>query len=161
MKNIAVLKMVAFIMLTASMVLIAIGVYQYSDKNIFLDDCKLVKCKVTNIEEKRKGEPVYTFKDLSGNIQPFTINESYDTEDGEADYKVNEIYEVYYYAKDPARSEVKDFMNNYDTAFIFFVIGIVFMIDFPVLLFVVSLQKKRLMKNQTTAYGIKDDVISG
>jgi len=160
MKNIAILKKVAFVMLAVSMILIAVGIYQYTEKNKFLNNCKLIKCKVVNIDETTYGEPVYTFRDLNGTYSNITIAESYDTDEGEPDYKLNEIYEVYYYAKNPSLSEVKDFMSNYETAFIFFVIGIVFMIDFPVLLFVANLQKKRLINNLTLTYGIKDNVIS-
>jgi uncharacterized protein DUF3592 len=160
MKNLAILKIAAFVMLTVSMLLIAVGVYEYFDKNKFLGSCKVIKCKVVNMDEPVRGQPIYQFTDLSGTYRDFYIAESYDTDDGEPDYKVNETYEVYYYPKDTGRSEVKDFMNNYETAFIFFIIGIVFMIDFPVLLFVVNLQKKKLKKSREEAYGFKENVIS-
>jgi hypothetical protein len=85
---------------------------------------------------------------------------SYDASESDLEYKLNEIYDVYYYEKDPSKSEVKDFLTNYQTAFIMLVIGIVFLIDFPILLFVTSRLKKIRTQNRSEHYGIKDSVIS-
>lgn len=147
-------------MLIGSMVAISIGVYYYTEEEKFLDQCKLIKCKVAKIDEAIPGKPVLTLKDISGTYPAFQYNESYDASDEELDYKLNEVYEVYYYPKDVNKSQIKGFVNNHETSFILFIIGIVCLIDFPTMLFVASLQRKKNMAAQTSTYGIKDNVIS-
>lgn len=147
-------------MLISSMILISLGVYYYTEKNKFLDKCRLIKCKIIKIDEMTLGEPVLTFREVNGSYPPFNYNVSYDPSEEELDYKLNEVYEVYYYNKDVNKSEIKSFMVNYETSFILFMIGIAFFIDFPIMLFVSRLQAKRVSQSAESTYGIKDNVMS-
>jgi len=56
---------------------------------------------------------------------------------------LNETYDVYYYSKNPALSEPQGFFVNHGDEFIFLIIGFAFMMDFPIMLFVVSMQRKK------------------
>jgi len=156
--NPQIFKFLAFGMLLVSAGLIVAGVYFYVDKDKQLEQYKLIKCKIIKIDEPIRGKAELTFKDVSGLYPPFIYVENYDASEDELDYKVNEIHEVYYHPKDPNRSEIKNLLENYETAFIFFMIALVFIIDFPVLLFVSALQKKKQSPENT--YGFKESVIS-
>jgi len=153
-----VLKYVAFGMLSVSVVLVILGVYFYQKEDAFLNECKLITCKVTSIEEKRLGKAYVTFAEVNGNYRPFTYYEEYDASEDELDYKEGKTYEIYYYAADVSQSEPKDFFINHITSFILLMVGFAFMLDFPILLLVVSKTKKQRMAQQQ--YGIKDEVIS-
>ena len=159
-RNLNILKYVAFAMLAASIALITIGVYFYIEKNKQLAEYKLIKCKIINIDEPERGNAELTFRDLSSRYPPFRYSVYYDESEHELDYKLNEIYEVYYNEKDVKKSEIKDFLINYETAFILLIIGIAFLIDVPILLFVTYLRKKKFTESSSEHYGIKDSVIS-
>jgi hypothetical protein len=160
MKQVKILKSIAYAMLSVGIILVIIGVYKYTEKDKFLAQCKILKCKVIKVEEPSRGEVIFTFRDLAGTYPAFTYEDTYDTDGGKPEFKEGDITDVYYYAKDTKLSEPKDFFINYITPFILIVIGFAFFIDFPMMMFVVSLQKKKMQKNQTTTYGIKDSVIS-
>lgn len=145
-------------MLLASVILVILGVYFYQKEDAFLNQCKLIKCKITSIEEKRFGKANITFKEVNGNYPAFQYYVEYDPSDEELGYNENEIHEVYYFEKDNSRSEVKGFFENHLTSFIFIIIGFSFMLDFPILLMVSSKTKKQQLAKQQ--YGIKDEVIS-
>ena len=156
--NLNKLKYVAYAMLSASALLVVLGVYFYTQENAFLKECRLIKCKITNIEEHKKGNAVLTFRDINRNYPEFEYTKTYDPDEEDLDYAENEIHEVYYYSKDVSKSEIKGFFENHITSFILFMVGFAFMLDFPILLFVVARNKKQqIAKNQ---YGIKDNVIS-
>jgi len=159
-KNLNILKLVAFGMLSASIVLIVLGVYMYTQREKELKEYKLIKCKIIKIDEPVRGNVELTFRDLNGSYPPFKYFVYYDASEGELEYKLNEILEVYYYEKDVSKSEIKDFINNYETPFIMLVIGFVFLIDFPIMFFVISINKKKLSRSPSQNYGIKDSVIS-
>ena len=95
---------------------------------------------------------------MNGNYKPFLHLVEYDSSDEELGYNEGEVHEVYYYSKDPAQSQVKGFFENHLTSFILLITGFAFMLDFPILLLVVSKTKKQRMAQQQ--YGIKDEVIS-
>jgi hypothetical protein len=153
-----ILRYIAFFMIFVSMVLVVLGVYFYMQEDAFLKECKLITCKITNIEEKRFGEPVITFTEVNGNYPPFTMLKEYDPSDEKLEYREGETYEVYYYEKDKSRSEVKGFFENHLTSFILIVMGFAFMIDFPILLMVSNKAKKQ--RQEKLQYGIKEDVVS-
>lgn len=156
--NPKILKYIAFFMLSASVVLVILGVYYYQKEDKFLNECRLITCKVTEIEEKRYGKAYVTFTEVNGNYKPFKYFVDYDPSDEELGFNENEIHEVYYYEKDTSRSQVKGFFENHLTSFILLIVGFAFMMDFPILLMVSSkTQKQQLAKQQ---YGIKDEVIS-
>ncbi len=151
-------KIIAFLMLSVCSALIITGVYFYIKEEAFLKECRLIKCRVTNIDEKVRGTAVLTFKDINGNYKSFNYVEKYDYSEDDLDYKVNEIYEVYYYEKEPKRSEVKDFIGNHTTSFVFVIIGLSFIIDIPIFFFVFSMKNRQNLSQ--SQFGIKDDVIS-
>jgi len=153
-----ILRYIAFFMLSASVILVILGVYYYQKEDKFLAECKLITCKITSIEEKRLGKPLVTFTEVNGNYKPFTMMMEYDPSDEELGYNEGETHEVYYYAKDISQSQVKGFFENHLTSFILLIIGFTFMLDFPILLMVSSkTMKQRREKEQ---FGIKDDVVS-
>jgi hypothetical protein len=162
--NPKILRFIAFAMLAVSMVLIVLGIYYYMEKDKRLKaEYKLIKCKITKIEEISRGDVELTLLDISGTYPPFKYYVSYDPSEDELediDYRLNEIREVYYYPKDPSKSEMKFFIENYETGFILLIIGIVFLIDFPILLLVSSFGRKQKNEAQSQHYGIKDSVIS-
>lgn len=158
-KSPVILKYIAFFMLIASMVLVILGVYFYQKEDKFLNECKLITCKITSIEEKRLGKPVLTFTEVNGNYKPFTLVIEYDPSDEELGYNENEIVEVYLYEKDIQQSEIKGFFNNHLTSFILLIVGFALMMDFPILLMVSAKTRKQQLAKQQ--YGIKDEVISG
>ncbi len=158
-KSPVILKYIAFFMLTASMVLVILGVYFYQKEDKFLNECKLITCKITSIEEKRLGKPVLTFTEVNGNYKPFTLVIEYDPSDEELGYNENEIVEVYLYEKDIPKSEIKGFFNNHLTSFILLIVGFALMMDFPILLMVSAKTRKQQLAKQQ--YGIKDEVITG
>jgi hypothetical protein len=152
------LRYIAFFMLAASVILVILGVYYYQKEDKFLAECKLITCKITNIEEKRLGKPLVTFTEVNGNYKPFTMMMEYDPSDEELGYNEGETHEVYFYEKDISQSQVKGFFENHLTSFILLIVGFTFMLDFPILLMVTSkITKQRREKEQ---FGIKDDVIS-
>jgi hypothetical protein len=153
-----ILRYIAYFMLLASCVLIVLGVYFYQKEDKFLSECKLLKCRITNIEEKLRGHAIITFKEVNGNYPPFGYIIDYDASESDLSYKVNEIHEIYYYEKDVSKSEIKGFFENHSTSFILIIIGFAFMLDFPILLLVTSRIKKQREANQQ--FGIKDTVIS-
>lgn len=153
-----VLKYVAFGMLSVSVVLVILGVYFYQKEDAFLNECKLITCKVTLIEEKKLGKAYVTFSEVNGNYKPFVYYVEYDASESDLSYNEGEVHEVYYYSKDPAQSQVKGFFENHMTSFILLIVGFAFMLDFPIMLMVVSKTKKQRMVQQQ--YGIKDEVIS-
>lgn len=159
-KNLSILKFVAIGMLFASVVLIILGVYFYTKEDAFLKECKLIKCRIVKIEEKRLGKATLTFKEVNGNYPPFDYKIEYDASDEELGYAENEIHEVYYFEKDVSRSEIKDFFINHLTSFILIVIGFSFMLDFPVMMFVISFQKKKQAPIQQGYQELRDKVIS-
>lgn len=153
-----ILRYIAFAMLFASVVLIILGVYFYQKEDAFLETCTLITCKVTSIDEKRYGKAYVTLTEVNGNYKPWVHYVEYDPSDEELGFEEGEIREVYYYTKDPTQSQVKGFFDNHLTSFIMLMIGFAFMLDFPILLFVVARTKKqRMAQNQ---FGIKDEVIS-
>lgn len=157
--NPEILKYIAYGMVCAAVVLISLGVYFYQQEDKFLNSCKLITVKITNIEEKRLGKPMVTFADQSGKYKPLTMLMEYDASDEEFNYKEGDIHELYYYEADPAQSQLKGFFENHLTSFILIIIGIVFMMDFPILLMV---SNKTIKKQQPSSqFGIKDDVIVG
>jgi hypothetical protein len=143
-------------MLTAAVVLITVGVYYYTEENKFLDKCRLITCKITEITESTRGDAILTFREVNGNYPPFKYNVHYDASEDDLDYQVNEIHEVYYYEKDVSKSEIKSLMINHETSFILFMIGIVCFIDFPTMLFVSSLQKKKILTKQSAEIGLSE-----
>jgi hypothetical protein len=147
-RNPNILRYVAFFMLFASMVLIVLGVYFYMKEDAFLKECHLITCRITNIEEKRVGRATLTFKEVNGNYPPFTYFISYDASEDDLGYEEGDIVEVYYYKQDVSKSEIKDFFINHLTSFILIIIGFVFMIDFPILLFVAGIAKKKQQNAQ-------------
>ena len=156
MKNTVILKSIAYFMLLVAMVLISAGVYFYTDENKFLDKCRLISCRITDITEPTRGDAILTFREVNGNYSPFKYNVHYDASEDDLDYKVNEIHEVYYYEKDVSKSEIKDLMINHETSFILFMIGIVCFIDFPTMLFVAGLQKKKIQSTQPAQVGLSE-----
>lgn len=155
------LRFMAFAMLALSAVLIVLGVYFYIEKDKRLkSEYTLVKCKIIKIDEYERGEVEMTLREINGIYPSFKYYESYDPSEEELDYKLNEIHEVYYYPKDPSKSEIKFFIENYDTAFILFMIGLVFFIDFPIMLFVANVKRKQKNQSQSQHFGIKGSVIS-
>ena len=159
-KNLKILRYVAFGMLSVSIVLIVLGVYFYIDKEKELKEYKLIKCKIIKIDEPVRGEAELTFREVNRNYPPFKYFVHYDASEDELDYKINEIYEVYYNEKDTSKNEIKDFFNNYETGFLLIIVGFVFMLDFPILLLVININRKKLAKSGAGNYGIKDSVIS-
>ncbi len=159
-KNLNILKYVAFGMLSVSIVLIILGVYFYTKEDAFLKECKLIKCRIEKIEEKRLGKATLTFREVNGNYPPFEYKIEYDASEDELGYAENEVHEVYYYSKDVSRSEIKDFFINHLTSFILIVIGFAFMLDFPMMMFVISLQKKKQVPPQQGYQELRDKVIS-
>lgn len=158
--NINIFRFIAFGMAALSAVLIVLGVYFYVEKDKRLKEYRLIKCKIIRIDEPDRGDVEITFSDLSGTYRPFVYYDHYDPSEDELEYKVDEIYDVYYYPKDTGKSEKKDFIENYETAFILLIIGAAFLLDFPVMLFVANMRKKMQVKSQSDFYGIKDSVIS-
>lgn len=156
MKNAVILKSIAYFMLLAAMALITTGVYFYIDENKFLDKCRLISCKITDITEPTRGNAILTFREVNGNYPPFKYGVHYDASEDELDYEVNEVHEVYYYEKDVSRSEIKDLMINHETSFILFMIGIVCFIDFPTMMFVASLQKKKILTKPSAVVGLSE-----
>lgn len=152
------LKFIAIGMLTASVILVILGVYFYQKEDAFLKQCKLITCKVTKIDEKRQGKAYVEFTEVNGNYKPFTYYVEYDASEDDLDYAEGETYEVYYYASETSRSEPKDFFINHITSFILLIVGFAFMLDFPILLMVSSKTRKQQIAKQQ--YGIKDEVIS-
>ena len=153
-----ILKYVAFAMLFVSVILVILGVYFYQKEDAFLNECNLIKCKITSIEEKRLGKAYITFTEVNGNYKPFVHYVEYDASESDLGYNEGEVHEVYYYSKDPAQSQVKGFFENHLTSFILLLVGFAFMLDFPILLLVVSkVKKQKMAQNQ---FGIKDEVIS-
>jgi hypothetical protein len=131
------------------------------EKQKELKSYHLIKCKIVDIKEPVRGNVELTFRDISGTYPQFTYFIYYDASEGELEYKLNEIHEVYYYEKDTSKNEIKDFFSNYETSGIMLIIGFVFLLDFPMMLFVVNLNKKRQLKNAGTDYtSLKDSVIS-
>lgn len=152
------LRYIAFAMLFVSVILVILGVYYYQKEDAFLKECYLIKCKVTSIEEKRLGKAYITFTDVNGNYKPFVYYVEYDASESDLGYNEGEVHEVYYYSKDPTQSQVKGFFENHLTSFILLIVGFAFMLDFPILLLVVSkVKKQKMAQNQ---FGIKDEVIS-
>jgi hypothetical protein len=156
--NVRLLRIIAFCMLGVSCILIVLGVYFYQQEDKFLNSCKLIKCRITSIEEKRVGKAYVTFTEVNGNYKPFTLFFEYDASDSELGYNENDVVEVYYYEKDLSKSEIKDSFNNHITSFILLIIGFTFMLDFPILFLVTGKIKKRQQQKQQ--FGIKDSVIS-
>ncbi len=152
------LKFIAIGMLSASVILVILGVYYYQKEDKFLAECKLITCKITKIEEKRLGKPLVTFTEVNGNYKPFTMMMEYDPSDEELGYNEGETHEVYYYEKDISQSQVKGFFENHLTSFILLIVGFTFMLDFPILLMVSGRARKQQLAKQQ--YGIKDEVIS-
>ncbi len=159
-KKLSVLKYTAFGMLFASMILIILGIYFYMEKDKELKTYKLIKCKIIRIDEPTRGDAVLTFKDINGNYPAFKYKVHYDASEENLDYELNEICEVYYNDKDVSKSEIKDFVNNYEAGFFLIVIGFVFLLDFPIMLFVISVNKKRQNTATPSQYGIKGSVMS-
>lgn len=159
-KNLKILKYVAFIMLTSSVFLIVLGVYFYTEKEKELKTYILIKCKITQIDEPVRGDAVLTMRDMNGTYPPFKYNVHYDASESSLEYEASEIYEVYYNPKDVSKSEIKDFFNNYETGFIMLIIGFVFLMDFPIMLFVINQRKKRTVKSSVSYNDLKDSVIS-
>lgn len=157
-KSPKILRYIAFFMLSASVVLVILGVYYYQKEDKFLNECKLITCKITSIEEKRFGKAYITFAEVNGNYKPFQYFVEYDPSDEELGFNENEIHEVYYYPKDVNQSQVKGFFENHLTSFIMLIIGFSFMLDFPILLMLSSKTQKQRMEKQQ--YGIKDEVVS-
>ncbi len=143
-------------MLTVSMVLVTTGVYFYIEENKFLDKCRLITCKITDITEPTRGDAILTFREVNGNYRPFNYNVHYDASEDDLDYEINEIHEVYYYEKDVSKSEIKSLMINHETSFILFMIGIVCFIDFPTMLFVAGLQKRKILTKQSAEIGLSE-----
>ncbi len=153
-----ILRFVAFGMLAVSVLLVILGVYFYTKESAFLKECKLITCRITKIDEEKRGDANLTFREINGNYPPFTYNVTYDASESDLDYHINETYEVYYYQKEVSRSEIKDFFINHITSFILVVVGFAFMLDFPIMLFVISrVRNQQLSKQQ---FGIKDEVVS-
>lgn len=152
------LKYIAFFMLSASVVLIVLGVYFYQKEDAFLKECKLITCKVTDIEERRLGRPVVTFTEVNGNYPPIKLTREYDPADEELGIEMNETRELYYYKKDVQQSQLKGFFENHLTSFILLIIGFTFMMDFPILLLVSNKSKRQ--RQEKSQFGIKDEVIS-
>jgi hypothetical protein len=124
-------------------------------------DYTLIKCKITKLNEFERGEVELTLADVSGNHPPFPYYIHYDASESDLEdieYKVGQIREVYYHKKDKSKTEMKSFIDNYETSFIMLIIGIVFLIDFPIMLVVAAMQKSRQSPEAT--YGIKGSVIS-
>ena len=159
-KNLNILKFVAIGMLSASVALIILGVYFYTKEDAFLKECKLITCRIIKIEEKRLGRATLTFKEVNGNIPPFEYKVEYDASEDELGYAENEVHEVYYYEKDISRSEIKDFFINHLTSFILIIIGFAFMMDFPIMMFVISMQKKKQAPLAQGYQELRDKVIS-
>ena len=152
------IKIIASLLGIACAGLIIIGVYYYVKETAFLNECKLIKCKIVQIDEPYKGKATLYLKDISGTYRQFYYIEHYDASEDELDYELNEIYEVYYYPPDPNRSEIKSFMDNHETSMIFIIIALSFIIDIPIMLFMSNLKRKSQLQDQQ--YGIKDEVIS-
>ncbi len=141
-------KIIAAILGIVCSGLIIIGVYFYVKESAFLDECKLIKCRVVNIDEPYKGKAILTLKDINGAYKQFYYVENYDAGEDELDYKLNELYDVYYYPADPNRSEMKSFTENHETSFILFIIGISFIFDIPALFFVSNIKRKAQLQQQ-------------
>jgi hypothetical protein len=160
--NPQILKILAFGMLLVASALIILGVYFYMEKDKQLkSEYTLIKCKITKINEYEPGEVELTLAEVNGNYPPFPYYVHYDASESDLEdieYKVNQVQEVYYHKKDPAKTEIKSFIDNYETSFILLIIGIVFFIDFPIMLAVSAMQKKKL--SPETNYGFKESVIS-
>ena len=156
------LKYIAFLMLAVSLVLIILGVYFYMEKDKELKaDYTLIKCKITKINEYERGEVELTLDEVNGNYPPFPYYIHYDASESDLEdieYKVGQVREVYYHKKDRSKTEIKSFIDNYEASFILLMIGLVFFIDFPIMLFVSAMQKQKL--SPETNYGIKGSVIS-
>ncbi len=153
-----VLKYVAIGLLCASVVLVILGVYFYQKEDDFLKQCRLITCKVTGIEEKRLGKAYIEFTEVNGNYKPFKYYEEYDASESELSFKEGETYEIYYYAADISKSEPKNFFINHITSFVLLIIGFSFMLDAPIMFFVVARTKKQQLAKQQ--FGIKDEVVS-
>jgi hypothetical protein len=153
-----ILKYIAYGMLAVSFVLIVLGVYFYQKEDKFLSECRLITCKIIQIDEPVKGEAVLIFKDINGNAPPFKYDAHYDETESDLAFKQGETYEVYYYAKDPSRSEIKGFFENHGTSFILIIIGFSCLIDFPILLMVSGKAEKQ--RKQKQQMGITGSVIS-
>jgi hypothetical protein len=162
--NPRILRIIAFAMLAVSMVLIVLGIYFYMEKDKLLKaEYTLIKCKITKINEYERGEVELTLADVNGNYPPFPYYIHYDASESDLEdieYKVGQVREVYYHKKDPAKTEIKSFIDNYETGFILLMIGIVFLIDFPILLLVSSFSRKQQNQAQSQNFGIKGSVIS-
>ena len=152
------IKIIASLLGIACAGLIIIGVYYYVKETAFLDQCKLIKCRIAQIDEPYRGKAILQLKDISGTYREFYFVEHYDASEDELDYELNEIYEVYYYPPDPNRSEMKSFMDNHETSMIFILIALSFIIDIPIMLFMSNLKRKSQLQEQR--FGIKDEVIS-
>ncbi len=152
------LKFIAIGMLSASVILVILGVYFYQKEDAYLKQCQLITCKVTKIEEKRFGKAYVEFTEVNGNYKPFMYYVEYDPSDEELGYNEGETHEVYYNPADTSKSEPKDFFINHLTSFILLIVGFSFMLDFPILLMVSSKTRKRQIEK--SQYGIKDEVIS-
>lgn len=143
-------------MLLAAIVLIMAGVYFYNHETKFLGQCRLITCKITDIIEPTRGDAILTFREVKGNYPPFKYNVHYDASEDDLDYKVNDICEVYYYEKEVSKSEIKSLMINHEISFVLFIIGLVCLIDFPTMLFVASLQKKKALTKQSAEVGLSE-----
>lgn len=141
-------KIIAAILGIVCSGLIIIAVYFYVKESAFLDQCKLLKCKVVQIDEPYKGKAILALKDINGNYKQFYYVENYDASEDELEYKLNEVYEVYYYPPDPNRSEMKNFTENHETSFILFIIGLTFIFDIPVLFYVSNIKKRAQLQQQ-------------
>ena len=156
------LKLIAFVMLAASLVLIILGVYFYMEKDKELkSDYTLIKCKITKLNEYERGEVELTLAEVNGNYPPFPYYIHYDASESDLEdieYKVGQVREVYYHKKDRTKTEMKSFIDNYETSFIMLIIGLILFIDFPIMLVVAAMQKSK--QSPEASYGIKGSVIS-
>jgi hypothetical protein len=125
-------KPISYILLAAALLTVLAGIYQFYSKEKFLRSCRLIKCRVTHIEEKEGRTAEYTFNDVNRVYPQFTYNKNIDDNSHSKEYELNKIYDIYYYPKDPLLSEPKDFQTNYKTSLIIFSIGLIFIINISI-----------------------------
>lgn len=139
---------ISYLLITASLVMTAIGVYQYNSKADFLRSCRLIKCRITHVEKKENEATVYTLNDVNHNYSAFTYTVKYNDDDNSNEYEPDKAYDFYYYPKDPLLTEPKDYQINYKSAITFFSIGLVLMVNLTVIQVSNSLKKKKAARNR-------------
>lgn len=140
-------RLIATGVLFLSFIMIGLGIYYYMQEQAFIKQCAPVVCKITDIEEQVPGNAYLTFTDLNGKVPPFKYLEKYDPFEDALEYRKNEIYEMYYYEKDPSQSKINSFFNIHPVSSPLLFMGVPLLTSLPVII-LLTIKIRKDKKNE-------------